>query len=155
MEKYVEIMNGINNEINNFNSLLDSNYQFNTLPIDEIHNEKYFTDIINVPWKKQDWSIYAKSGVYFFFGYRKDNPEKLGVYIGKASFSDHIGNRLDNHFRYYDKEIGYKKTSYIIELFGHVSFNDEKIKCMTPALEEHLITLLKYEYNLINIIGNK
>lgn len=102
-------------------------------------------------------------GVYFYFGYSRSNPDKICVYIGKASFNSTTGRRLWSHFRYaFDENGQIVKTSsngdpYNIEAITLIPFEIKGMTCFVSALEEHLITEFDKEgkYEILNVTGRK
>ena len=118
--------------------------------------ETYF-DIEDKGWYDINLGEVAYAGVYVIVG-TVDNSGENAVYIGKASMSSKIGNRLyghlsnsrktsDNGFNYYGKPF----TLYRVYT---VNFEKTDMAFMAPALEEYLIANIK-NLKLLNEVGNR
>ena len=159
MKKYIDIVRKINQSIVRFNGYLAETGRIEPLKETEMTNNKYFTNLTVTPWVDQRWPNSEKSGVYFLFGYKRENPNVLGVYVGKASLSSAIGYRLSAHLSHYsDKEhfimTDSQGSDFVLELISSVTFEDLNMVFMTPALEEFLIEELKTDIHLLNSTGN-
>jgi hypothetical protein len=159
MKNYIELVNKVNQAINEFNRYLAKGKQIEPLKETELANKKYFTNLVATSWDDQRWPNSEKSGVYFLMGYDKNNPDKLGLYVGKASLTSAIGYRVYSHLTNYRNKEHYLMSDgigsdFVLELMSSVTFEGLDMVFMTPALEEFLIGELKESIHLINRTGN-
>jgi hypothetical protein len=159
MIKYLQIIEKINEQIDKFNGHLKSEHYISPLNSKELDNPSFFTNLKTTKWEDQHWPHSVKSGVYFIFCHKKNNPEDIALYIGKSSFSSKIGNRLYSHLTNYRNAENYimkDKNSdvFILELVSSVNFEDKEIVFMSSALEELLISEMRKHVHLMNVKGN-
>lgn len=99
-------------------------------------------------WPDDPWPFASRAGVYLIF------DEKLDLlYVGKASLSSSLGERLCNYFRI-DRDRGccirhdgWKKTPRYVATIAV----PEDMRFEAPALEEFLITRLQPIANSIGL----
>lgn len=158
MEKYIPILEKINECIEEFNSYLQPNFGVGKLDISRISDQDYF---LNIAYKK--WVDFrfprnnGVGGVYFYIGEYLDFPGKQVLYIGKASLNSFIGRRLSAHFigKCNGEKVIIKDCN--IELITSLPFEDPNLVFLAPALEEYLIVNMQKhkEITLFNDRGNK
>lgn len=163
MKKYISVLQDINKHVSSFNNFLNENYKVSLLEEDQILDDSYVLNLNGKTWNDVKFPRNCTvTGVYFYFGYSEKTPEKLCVYVGKASLSRATGQRLWNHFHnaFDENGIVFKTGSngdrYIIEAITLIPFETEGMACFSPALEEYpILELAKEEkYELINKRGN-
>ena len=146
---YDFILNELNVRIADFNNYLSFK--------NKVKIEETYFDIEDKGWYDINLGEVAYAGVYVIVG-TDDNSGENAVYIGKASMSSKIGNRLyghlsnsrkisDNGFNYYGKPF----TLYRVYT---VNFEKTDMAFMAPALEEYLITNIQ-NLKLLNEVGNR
>jgi hypothetical protein len=123
-------------------------------------NDQKCVKIVHGDWNAFGFPNSGRRGVYFVFGHEKNMSDKNGIYIGKASFSSSIGGRLYPKLHPYRslshfEMKGYFEETYILDYIASIDLDSVGIPFMAPALEEHLITALQNELNLLNGTGNK
>ncbi len=157
-EKYLEMIKIINKSITSFSKNLSPSIKIDKLGKD-VDNKKKYTNIVNTPSGEQLWPNSNEAGVYFLFGKNKTTGE-AGLYIGKASLSSKIGNRLWVHLKphrdsnhYYMNDNNGKQ--FILELVSSISLEKINKIFLGPSMEEFLIEDLKGKICLLNAKGNK
>lgn len=159
MKKYITIVESINSAIQKFNKYVDKQFLVPILMIEQLDNKSLFLDIAKTSWDDQRWPNSNKSGVYFIFGYKKEQDNEIGVYVGKASMSSKIGNRLYAHLNPHRKNEYYKMNDskgceFFLEFVSSIDL--EQTPFFSPALEEYLISELnRSSVYLLNAAGNK
>ena len=161
MEKYKKSIETINNLITDFNKVIAVDCHVELIDITNINDSNYFLNIIDVYWDdilRIGFPRCGTSGVYFYFGFNKNDKQKLCTYIGKASFDSTVGNRLYAHFQnrgsaILDGKDYYMNGEYALELITTIPIENAFI---APALEEYLIYHLpKKGHELFNKVGNR
>ncbi|OHD57214.1 MAG: hypothetical protein A2Y33_07415 [Spirochaetes bacterium GWF1_51_8] len=157
MEKYLKILRVLNLSIKNFNVYLKNEYWVDGLAEDKIEDKNYFFNIVTgiEEWLKQTWPNSNKGGVYFLFGYQKDNIEKVGVYIGKASLGSKIGDRFHSHLKPFSETNNFEKGGFILDYISSIDLERKKMIPFASALEEFIISDVKEKIYLLNSTGNK
>ena len=146
MEKYTKIIETINNLITDFNKVIAIDCHVKPLDTTKINDNSYFLNIVDIQWNDIKFPRCGTAGVYFYFGYNKNDKQKLCTYVGKASFDSTIGKRLYDHFKnkeYDTLENGkeyYLNGEYALELVTTIPIENAFI---APALEEYLIFNLR------------
>lgn len=150
----------INSAIKLFNLSLREEFATPLLPSDLL-DKNHYCDIKNTPYDNQHWPNYDKPGVYFVFGRSLVNPNRTGVYIGKASLKEKMENRIKHKlFTPRRNESIYEwlhpsGEGYAFELLATISFSrGSNLKHFAPALEEFLISELCEKIILLNTNGN-
>lgn len=159
--KYIPIIQKINESIDKFNESLTESFRVNKLDSTYIGNKDLFLDLRNKSWGDYSFpTCREQGGVYFYFGFDKDDPNLKKLYIGKATYGSTIGKRLWTHFYPMKQEklnntLYYTKGNTCIELITGIAFDSFENLFLASALEEFLITRLNNEdFTLINLIGN-
>jgi hypothetical protein len=155
LPKYDEIFRELNSEIGEFNSLLAEDVK---IPFLDSSNPESCSVIANIPWDSQVWPCKDFPGVYILCGCQESEPGRLGAYIGKASLSN-IGNRLWSHLNPHRSTDIYKLNDasgvpFVIEAIVAIGLQDPRMRVLASALEEALITGVKYRIHLLNGTGN-
>ncbi len=146
-----------------FNTFLQKEYFVESLEEVNLNDINKYSQLYNQSlyrWNKVAWPNSDTGGVYFLFAYEKNNRSNTAVYIGKASFSSSIGNRLYSHLNDFKREEHYliwdgDGKEYVIELISSIDLDKRNRTFLASALEEFLITKMPKEINLINVTGNK
>jgi hypothetical protein len=161
MQQYLSIIRETNQSIKRFNEYLQSDYQVVLFDEKNFKDDRFFLKIITGydEWWKQTWPNSNKAGVYFLLGFQKNNPEKYGVYIGKASLGSKIGNRLYSHLIQFREAKDFEindayGNQFILDYVTSIELENKNMIAFAPALEEFLISDLKDKVNLINSRGN-
>lgn len=157
MKDYSILLDGINSCISDFNVFLKPEYQIDLL--DKLDKNRY-SSLKEIPWKDLRWPNSESRGVYFIFGRKVDDANKLGVYIGKASCNSKIGKRIDRHINSPAREEmnyfinGRNHERYSMEYVTSIALdNDTEINFLIAALEELIISKMSREHNLLNSVG--
>lgn len=161
MNKYLSALRDINKYILSFNKFLNEENKLNILQEERLNDDSYVLNLNGKTWKEIRFPRNCGiGGVYFYFGHSVTNPNKLCVYVGKASLTATTGERLWSHFKHAFDESGQLfKTSnrerFNIEAITLIPFETVGMGCFASALEEHIIIELAKEgrYELINIRG--
>lgn len=159
MDKYKLLIREINSGIEKFNSFFKTDFHVPLLKENELENKECYTNLTNTSWSDQRWPNSDSAGVYFIFGINQENTSEVGLYIGKASLSSKIGIRLYSHLYPYRNEENYmmndgKGKKNILELVSSISFDENNMTFLAPALEEFLLSELREKINLLNVTGN-
>ncbi len=154
------VVSHINELILRFNQYLSSKFKINEIKFDLSEEEDNFLNFVNRRHFHYEYPKYANyKGVYFFFGFNKEELPKTCLYIGKSSMNNAISSRLNDYLGSTDitrfEEIDYHtKGNQFIELLTYIPFDNEH-SFLAPALEEFLIRNWELEScNLVNTIGN-
>jgi hypothetical protein len=161
MNKYTNSINIINNTISEFNGYLNLEYQLETLDLFMLSDNDYFLNLKNKTWNDYSFPRNREvGGVYLYFGFNIADTNDICVYVGKASYSRTLGQRLWDHFRYkehitFENEMYYKNGTYAIEMITSIPLEKENTVFLASALEEFLIKKLSGEgIQLFNSVGN-
>ncbi len=153
MKKYISLIQEINASIDEFNTYLKDGIPL--LNERELDNKDCYMDLTHFAWEKEkEWLNSGKRGIYFIFGVNNENPDNLGLYIGKSSMNSYFGNRFHSHLYPSKKEVGHFMGSptFSMELISNIPIEEDKV-FLAPALEEFLIKRLKNKVYLINKTG--
>ena len=146
---YDFILNELNKQIANFNNYLS--------PENRIKIEDNYFDLENKGWYDINLGEVAYAGVYIIIG-TDDNSGENVIYIGKASLSNKIGKRLNDHLYKSRKESGkgynYYGWPYTLYRVYTINFEKSEMIFMAPALEEYLITNIQ-GIQLLNEVGKR
>ena len=149
---YDFILNELNLQIANFNKYLS--------PECGVKIEDAYFDVENKVWSgtnQINLGEVAYAGVYVIIG-TDDYSGENAIYIGKASLSSKIGNRLGQHLKNSCKtpDCGFNYYGKPFTLYRVYTINFEKTDMifMAPALEEYLITHVQ-NIKLLNEVGNR
>jgi len=159
MNKYLPIIQKINEHLAEFNSFLREQFAIPLLDESKLTDETYFLNPTGKGWNDCKFPRDpASGGVYFYMGISEPEEKEVYVYIGKASLTSTIGKRLYAHFRGPWKTektlINYgEAVSLRIELIGSIPIEKE-MTFLAPALEEYLIAKLREDCLLLNAQGN-
>ena len=159
MKKYRSEFKSINKTISKFNEHLSPNNQIRLFDVSTDIENKSIVEIVHGDWNAFPFPNNGTRGVYFVVGYERNNPEKNGMYIGKASFSSSTSARLYSHLhatRSSEKfwMNGYNNEVYVVEYIASIDLDKQNIPFLSPALEEFLISNLCNKLNLFNGTGN-
>ena len=153
VSRYADIIKYLNVRISEFNKMLHSDH---VLPHISVENPDTYTDAMDAEWGAQGWPSKEKRGVYVFCCSNEDSPEKLGVYIGKASMRE-MGHRMYHHLKPFRETGVYKRKllneSYIVEAMLAVPLAFDSAGCLASSLEEFLIAGGIPNTVLMNSIG--
>lgn len=155
VKDYLHYINLINKGLLDFSHYLQPQYHIPTFDDSMLNDINITWDLTTNGWDNTKFPSSSSRGVYLIFGKKKDNTDKIGVYVGKASFNSFIGSRLYTHL--HNPERGrsiYPIGEFLMELV--ITIPMDKIFIMAPALEEFLIFYLK-DHNvwLLNTVGNR
>lgn len=157
MDKYLPLIQSINNGLNKFSTYLSDKYSINPFS-EKIENDRNFIDITKVNWDAYQFPNSDCAGVYFLFASLESDSNKLGLYIGKASHKSLIGFRMYSHLyqplRHQRKYLLKDKSgeTYNAELISSIGMKE--IYFMAPALEEFLIYHMQDEgHHILNSVG--
>jgi len=153
--KFKNIINEINIKIRNFNQFIEKEYRFTEI---DISNPKMYSDTLQGQWGGEHWANKDSYGVYILFGYNEQNPEQIGIYIGKAS-QQFIGHRLFRHFRPHREMLDYYKmmgeTKITFYSLCTLSTINHESRSLASSLEEFLISGGFDSASLVNKVGKK
>lgn len=157
MIKYLSAINKINDITSEYNFMI--NFKIDLLDTKELDNDSYFMKTKNKEWKDVIFPRNCEvGGVYFYFGTSKIT-NKIHIYIGKASYSSTIGQRLFKHFRVcYNinnlNKISRNGEEIEIELVSCIPFELKTQLFFATSLEEYLLSKFSEDnnYELINTI---
>ena len=157
--RFFSEVDAINQKVTGFNQHLNPTIQVPLLNVNRMIEDKSCVQIVHQNWYGFNFPNGGKRGVYFLFGREKLNPEKNGLYIGKASFSSCMGARLYQHLTHHRNNEwfemnGYHNEKYILDYIATIDLDSLNLAFLASALEEYLITELKGAVNLINGTGN-
>jgi hypothetical protein len=143
--------------VQTLNKMLNEEYKIRNVKFDGENSTDDFYKAYGINWDDLVFPHVGSIGVYFLFG--KSRKDKYGVYIGKASFSRRIGNRLWDHLTNYRDEMNYQKDdkngdTYYIEWIGALNLDNICEGFFAASMEEYLIRELKPKFHLINKVGN-
>lgn len=155
MYKYNSVIDEINKCIDDFNTFLNLEmYQFPHIILNNSLALKNSSDCHkNLPYFAQF------GGVYFYFGFEKEDKAKLCLYIGKASNNQGIGSRLSVHLKdmyreIFEENLYYVKNSFCIEYVSALHIEEPEYVFLAPSLEEFIITNVKcHDLTLFNYVG--
>ena len=160
MEKYKPIIKAINHSIRGFSVLLNQELGIPIFNKQRLSNNEYCWDLTKKSWDEVIFPSDESKGVYIILG-TSSVENKIGAYIGKASYKSRIGNRLYSHLSYgkrkekyyplYDKD----GKKFYMELVMTIPL-EKQLVWFPAALEEYLIhKLQKKNVHLLNAVGHK
>jgi hypothetical protein len=155
MKKYMQIINEINNCLIDFNQIIKVKYAIPLICMESLKDTNYFVPVIHQEWDSWSFPNGGDTGIYFIFAKHKD---KIGLYIGKASFKSNIGKRLTSHLSKDRNNANYilvdnENTKFIVQYILSIPLISNK-NILSNSLEEYLILNLKSKILLFNKIGN-
>ncbi|MBK7764115.1 MAG: hypothetical protein IPI46_12355 [Bacteroidetes bacterium] len=133
------------------------------LPFENLlNNPYYYLELKNIPFKGfQIPRACEYGGVYFYFGFNKNDISELHIYVGKASQNSTMGKRLYSHFYQRFSQTNFEGHNYyfnndiLIEGMLLLPIENNEHKFLAPSMEEFIITDMKEKnYLLINKVGN-
>ena len=158
MEKYQEYIASINEGIIEFSNFLKLEYYLSPIDNSKLKDPKHSWDLTRIGWDETSFPNGTDRGVYFIFGKKKNDDNKLGVYVGKASNSSMMGKRLNSHLNNSERHnkiypmrdnVG---DEFLLEYV--VTYPMEGLFYFAPALEEFLIYFLQdKKVYLLNGVG--
>jgi hypothetical protein len=105
----------INNAIEQFNACLATSNRIPTFSFHENETTSSIVKVVHGDWNAFPFPNNGTRGVYFILGRERANPNKIGLYIGKASFGSTTSNRLYKHLY----------PSRVSEFFTIAGYNNE------------------------------
>jgi len=159
MEKYIEIIDEINEAIQEFIDHLNPLTLIPKLEKEKLNDTTHCWKLKEVDWNDIPFPNGNHPGIYFLFGYKQNEENILGLYIGKASVQSNIGSRLNHHLnsalreqRRYTKS---DKEGNIFELEFVATIPLKEFPFFASSLEEYLIEVLQgKKFHLLNKVGN-
>jgi hypothetical protein len=159
-DDFMKIIEKVNLSLVEFNRFLNPN---NSIPLIELcfsGDNVNACKIIHGKWN--EWSFpnnATKRGVYLILGKNIANTNEVALYIGKASLSSHMGDRLYAHLHKYKNTPYYlmngtDESQYILDYIVAIDLDSIGVWFLAPALEEFLISNLKEQITLMNGTGN-
>lgn len=150
-ETYATVIQQINDGVEEFNRFLSPAYKFSLVSPGD---PSTYTSALDQSWGEQRWPSKDDFGVYMLCGFKKDQPNMLGVYIGKAS-QQYIGHRLYAHLNPFRNAQQYEKNGFVIDVIFAIPVKDRNASSMASALEEYLIAKDIAGVERLNAIGVK
>lgn len=159
MKEYEEIICKINESLSAFSEFLRPEFSIPVFDDDILNNPKLSWKLKEVGWNDTMFPGDESPGVYFIFGKSIEQAENMGLYVGKASFNQKIGNRLYIHLNHGSKDMNYQMKDASGEVFALdfvTTIPMKSTRFLSPALEEYLIDSLQNNgIQLLNAVGKK
>lgn len=110
MQEYEAILREVSLEIEKFNARLADGFKIDPLDASE---PKFQQVVADRPWYEVALTCNASPGVYVLCGHDRNDPSRLGAYVGKSSSG--IGARTESWLRPNKATAEYQKGDFITD----------------------------------------
>jgi hypothetical protein len=155
--KYQHLIDEINKAVANFSTFLADGHKVKPIAPEHFDDPYLSWNLAEIDYADHQFPGHSSLGVYFLLGKSETDPDKLGLYVGKASLAG-FGHRLWKHLNQPRMKVReYPKgdangTVFLLEQIVIITMDETPF--IAPALEQFLIAeLSKDGVHLINKIG--